>query len=172
VSKSLDEAALLGFQNVVTNMRTASSNFHQILQRCTGKLSCSIVHSLIAVLHSSDPLHLQARKHGLGIARTPHQPFQGRTRTKEVAPCAIFLRVTTPFQHGQTAFSRENIQAIRSMRVTRQPAWRPPRNSFSYRGRHRFETDCASISSTRGVQHKTSDGTCNADISASSLGKV
>ena len=73
------------------------------------------------------------RLHGRDEGRpaTPAIPATVRSRLRAFRDA---LRVTTPGEHGQTAFSREYIQF-----TNRRGQWRPPRNTFNYRGRHPFE---------------------------------
>jgi hypothetical protein len=50
-----------------------------------------------------------------------------------------YLRITTPAVHGQTVFSRESIDAVRS--TSQRPVWRESSNAFHHRGTHPFELD-------------------------------
>jgi hypothetical protein len=150
VSKSLDEAALHEFQNIVTGLQIGNADIssdhtnepvdRSILHSGGGQVAepnyaIAFVRSATPPGHSSWPGD-QVSTAATNSSRPPTGTGHPTTKKGWLLSIRDFLRITTPSEHGQTAFSRESIRAARS---TSRPAWQASRNSFNYRGKHPFE---------------------------------
>ena len=144
-SRSLDEAALREFRNIIANARGESSNLSS--DPSNDPLDRSVVqgaHANYAKCFIRSPTPLggctwpgdRERQPTTSVGTTPMNDAK-KSQKGIWRAVRDYFRITTPAAHGQTAFSRDSIDAVRSTRL----GWRQSPNTFNHRGTHPFHAD-------------------------------
>jgi hypothetical protein len=152
VSMSLDESAMQEFRNTIASVRVEGNNLssdatsdlpdRSILQGGVSRVA-EPNYAVAFVRSATPPGHCpwpgdREPTAATNSSNPPMEQLQPPTKKGCLRSIRDYFRITIPSEHGQTAFSRDSIQAARS---TTRPAWHAPRNSFNYRGKHPFELE-------------------------------
>ena len=139
-SRSLDEAALQEFRKIIAHVDSSDLSTEpaddpldrSVVQGAHANYASSFVRSPTPPDSCRWPGDREPEM-STSVGASPARA--SRTSSKTVwRSIRDYFRITTPALHGQTAFSRESIDAVGSTR----PAWRNSPNTFNHRGNHPF----------------------------------